>query len=85
MVLRSCTKNISRPVCDPGFESLHCVAHRDRHISEVQRYLHAAFEGLACLKDRPTVTCRVQSKLITSQQEGPIPHTWDKTGEFLGE
>lgn len=65
MLLKSYTKEIFRPECNPGFESVHCIAHLDRDISEVLPYLNAVLGGFDYLKDPPAVIFRSQGKLIT--------------------
>lgn len=65
MLLHSYTKEIFRPECNPGFESLHCIAHLDQDISEALPYLNAVLGGFEYLKDPPAVTFRVHGKLIT--------------------
>jgi len=35
MLLRGYTKEIFRAKCNPGFQSLHCIAHLQEDISEV--------------------------------------------------
>jgi ArsR family metal-binding transcriptional regulator len=35
MLFKSYRKKIFRPECNPGFESVHCIAHLDQDISEV--------------------------------------------------
>jgi len=65
MLLSSYTKEIFRPECNPGFESLHCIAHLDQDISEVLPYLNAVLGGFEYLRDPPAVTFRVHGKLIT--------------------
>jgi len=65
MLLKSYSKEIFRPECNPGFESVHCIAHLDQDISEVLPYLNAVLGGFEYLKDPPAVIFRVQGKLIT--------------------
>jgi len=65
MLLNSYSKEIFRPECNPGFESVHCVAHLERDISEVLPYLNAVLGGFDYLKDPPAVIFRSQGKLIT--------------------
>jgi len=65
MILKSYIKKIFRPECNPGFESLHCIAHLDQDISEVLPYLNAVLGGFEYLKDPPAVIFRSQGKLIT--------------------
>jgi ArsR family metal-binding transcriptional regulator len=65
MLLRSYSKEIFRPGCNPGFESVLCIAHLDQDITEVLPYLNAALGGFDYLKDPPAVIFRSQGKLIT--------------------
>ena len=65
MLLKSYTKEIFRPECNPGFESVHCIAHLDQDISAVLPYLNAVLGGFEFVKDPPTVMFRSQGKFIT--------------------
>ncbi len=65
MLLKSYSKEIFRPKCNPGFESLHCIAHLDQDISEVLPYLNSILGGFEYLRDPPTVIFRTQGKFIT--------------------
>jgi len=65
MLLKSYTKEISRPECNPSFQSLHCIAHLDQDICEVLPYLNAVLGGFEYLKDPPAVMFRIHGKLIT--------------------
>jgi len=65
MLLKGYTKEIFRPKCNPGFQSLHCIAHLKQDISDVLPYLNAALGGFEYLKDPPAVTFRVHGKIIT--------------------
>jgi ArsR family metal-binding transcriptional regulator len=65
MLLESYTKEIFRPECNPGFQSVHCIASLDQDIGEVLPYLNAALGGFEYLKDPPAVTFKVHGKLIT--------------------
>jgi len=65
MLLRGYTKEIFRPECNPGFESVHCIAHLDQDISAVLPYLNAVLGGFEFVKDPPTVMFRSQGKFIT--------------------
>ncbi len=65
MILKSYMKEIFRPQCNPGFESLHCIAQLDQDISEVLPYLNAVLGGFEYLKDPPAVIFRSQGKFIT--------------------
>jgi ArsR family metal-binding transcriptional regulator len=65
MLRKSFSKEIFRPKCNPGFESLHCIAHLDQDISEVLPYLNAILGGLEYLKDPPALIFRSQGKPVT--------------------
>jgi len=65
MLLQRYTKKIFRPACNPGFESVHCIAHLEPDISEVLPYLNALLGGFEYLKNPPAVIFRSQRKLIT--------------------
>jgi ArsR family metal-binding transcriptional regulator len=65
MLLKSYSKEIFRPECNPSFESVHCIAHLDQDISAVLPYLNAVLGGFEYLKDPPAVIFRSQGKFIT--------------------
>jgi len=65
MFLKQYQKEIFRPECNPGFQSLHCIAHLDQDIREVLPYLNSALGGHTYTKDPPSVTFKVHGKLIT--------------------
>ena len=65
MLLKSYTKEIFRPECNPSFQSLHCIAHLDQDITEALPYLNSALGGFEYLKDPPAVTFRIHGKIIT--------------------
>lgn len=65
MLLKSFTKSISRPACNPNFQSVHCTAHLDEDISAVLPYLNAALGGISFIPDPASVTFQVHGKLIT--------------------
>ena len=65
MLLKSYTKEIFRPECNPSFESLHCIAHLHQDITEVLPFLNATLGGFEYMKDPPAVTFRVHGKIIT--------------------
>jgi len=66
MLLKTYTKEIFRPECNPSFQSLHCIAHLDEDIREALPYLNAVLGGFEYFKDPPAVTFRVQGKIITA-------------------
>lgn len=65
MLLKRYRKEISRPECNPSFQSVHCIAHLDEDIREVLPYLNALLGGDQYTKDPPSVTFKVYGKLIT--------------------
>jgi ArsR family metal-binding transcriptional regulator len=65
MLLKSYSKEIFRPACNPGFESVHCFAHLEQDISEVLPYLNAVLGGFEYFNNPPAVIFRTQGKLIT--------------------
>ena len=65
MLLKSYSKKISRPECNPSFQSLHCIAHLDQDITDVLPYLNAVLGAFEYFKDPPAVTFRTQGKIIT--------------------
>ena len=65
MLLVSYSKEIFRPECNPGFESVHCIAHLNQDVSGVLPYLNSVLGGYEYLKNPPAVIFRSQGKLIT--------------------
>ena len=64
-MLKGYRKEIFRPECNPQFQSLHCIAHLDEDITEVLPYLNAVLGGHQYLKEPPSLTLKVNGKLIT--------------------
>jgi hypothetical protein len=46
MLLKSYSKKIAMPECNPSFKSLHCMAHLDQDISEALPYLNNVLRRL---------------------------------------
>lgn len=65
MLLTGYVKDISLPVCNSSFQSLHCIAHLNEDISEVLPYLNAELGGYQYTKDPPSVTFKTNGRLIT--------------------
>ncbi len=65
MLLSGYSKEIFRPECNPGFQSLHCIAHLNQDIRDVLPYLNTVLGGDEYYRDPPAVTFRTQGKLIT--------------------
>ena len=61
----TCRKEIFRPTCNPGFESLHCIAHLDRNIGEVLPCLNTTLGGTRYVADPPSLTLQLHGKLIS--------------------
>ena len=53
MLLKSYTKEIFRPECNPSFQSLHCIAHLDQDIAEALPYVNSALGGFEYFRDHP--------------------------------
>jgi len=56
MLLKGYTKEIFRPECNPGFQSVHCIARLEQDITEVLPYLNAVLGGFEYFEDPPAVT-----------------------------
>ena len=65
MLLKTYTKEISRPKCNPGFQSVHCIAHLGQNIGDFIPYLNAELGGFEYLKYPPAVTFKNNGRLIT--------------------
>jgi hypothetical protein len=64
-LLVSWSREVFRPKCNPGFQSLHCMARLDQDVSAVLPYLNADLGGDQYVEDPPAVTFQVHGKLIT--------------------
>lgn len=65
MLLKGYNKEIFRPECNNSFQSLHCIAYLDGNIGEALPYLNAVLEGDSYIKEPPSVTFKMNGKLIT--------------------
>ncbi len=65
MLLKGYQKEIFRAECNPSFESLHCYAHLNEDVGDALPFLNAELGGSQFTKTPPSVTFRVQGKLIT--------------------
>ncbi|MCB2188400.1 MAG: Fe-S cluster protein [Deltaproteobacteria bacterium] len=65
MLLQGYRKEIFRPECNPSFQSLHCYAHLEQDVGEALPYLNAELGGSEYSREPPSVTFRVQGKIIT--------------------
>jgi ArsR family metal-binding transcriptional regulator len=65
LLIKSYSTEFFRPKCNPGFVSVHCVAHLDEDISEALPYVNSALGGGGdYVRSPPTLTLRVHGKLI---------------------
>lgn len=65
MLLTGYRKEIFRPECNPGFESVHCIAHLDEDIAEALPFLNTTLGGTSFTVEPPSLTLKVHGKLIT--------------------
>lgn len=65
MLLQSWRKEMFRPKCNPGFQSMHCIAHLDQDVGPALPYLNAVLGGDTFLADPPSLTLQVHGRLIT--------------------
>jgi ArsR family metal-binding transcriptional regulator len=65
MLLKSYTKEIFNNECMPGAMSVQCFAHLKEDVSEAIPYLNASLGGHCFTTHPPSVTFKVQGKLIT--------------------
>ena len=65
MLLTGYTKEIFRPECNPGFESLHCIARLNEDVGSALPYLNAVLGGFTYIQDPPSVTFKIHGRLIT--------------------
>ena len=67
MLLTSYTREFSRPDCRPEAQTIHCIAHLDQDVGCALPYLNAVLGGVVFIAEPPTVSFKVQGKLITVQ------------------
>jgi len=65
MLLKSYTKEIFNNECMPSAMSVQCFAHLDEDVGKALPYLNAFLGGHSYTQDPPSVTFKVQGKLIT--------------------
>jgi len=65
MLLQSYRLEIFNSECNPGAMSVHCFAHLDQDVSCALPYLNTVLGGFTYIQDPPSVTFRVQGKLLT--------------------
>ena len=59
MLLKSYTKEIFRPECNPQFQSIHCFAHLEQDISGVLPYLNTVLGGSGYTTDPPSLMLQI--------------------------
>lgn len=64
MHLTGYTKTIFRPECNPGFESVHCIALLNEDVGEILPYLNAVLGGTQYFSDPPEVMFHHHGKII---------------------
>jgi ArsR family metal-binding transcriptional regulator len=65
MLLESYRLEIFNSACNPGAMAVHCFAHLDQDVGEALPYLNTVLGGFEYVQDPPSVTFKVQGKLIT--------------------
>ena len=74
MILKSYKKEISRPKCNPGFQTVNCLARLDQDIEEVLPYINARLGGFEYFKDPPQVIFNVDGKTIAVHPREIVIH-----------
>jgi ArsR family metal-binding transcriptional regulator len=64
MLLTGYAKEVFRPTCNPGFESVHCIAHLEEDISEALPYLNALLGGTEYFQNPPEMMLQHYGKII---------------------
>lgn len=64
MLLKTYRKEVFRPECRPEAHSVQCIVHLDQDIGDVIPYLNTVLGGFQYTKEPPSVSFRVQGKLI---------------------
>ena len=65
MLLNSYTKKIFNNECMPGAMSVQCFAHLDEDVGKALPYLNTSLGGHTYIQNPPSVTFKVQGKLIS--------------------
>jgi len=64
MLLNTYIKQVFRPDCNPGFESVHCIARLKEDIGEALPYLNAELGGTQYFNDPPEVMFHHNGRII---------------------
>lgn len=65
MLLDSYRLQIFNSACNPSAMAVHCFAHLDQDVSCALPYLNSVLGGFEYIQEPPSVTFKVQGKLIT--------------------
>ena len=65
MLLKTYTRDIFRPACNPRFRSVHCIARLDQDVGAALPYLNAELGGFTYTREPPSVTFKIQGRLIS--------------------
>ncbi|MBI5590243.1 MAG: Fe-S cluster protein [Deltaproteobacteria bacterium] len=65
MLLENYELEVFNSKCNPSAMSVHCFAHLGQDVSAALPYLNTLLGGFEYLRDPPSVTFKVQGKLIT--------------------
>ncbi len=65
MLLKGYRPEIFLPTCNSHFQSLHCIAHLDQDVGEALPYLNAVLGGDTYIKHPPSLTLKMNGKLVT--------------------
>ncbi|OGW38567.1 MAG: Fe-S cluster protein [Nitrospirae bacterium GWD2_57_9] len=65
MLLKGYRAEIFLPTCNSHFQSLHCIAHLDQDVGAVLPYLNAVLGGDTFIKEPPSLTLKLNGKLLT--------------------
>jgi ArsR family metal-binding transcriptional regulator len=66
VLLESYRLEIFNSARNPGAMAVHCFAHLDQDVGDALPYLNTVLGGFEYIQDPPSVTVKVQGKLITA-------------------
>ncbi len=65
MLLNGYQPEIFKPTCNSSFQSVHCIAHLDNDVGDALPYLNALLGGDTYIRNPPSVTFKMNGKLVT--------------------
>lgn len=65
MLLESYRLEIFNSACNPSAIAVHCFAHLDQNVGQALPYLNSVLGGFEYIREPPSITFKVQGKLIT--------------------